>query len=71
MEQDNLVTVEFQMDSKLLEEAEKVLAEQGMTIEEALVLFCRWCAYCPAEATAAIKQWMEDEAKEEGGQCGK
>jgi hypothetical protein len=70
VEQDNLVTVEFQMDSKLLEEAEKVLAEQGMTIEEALVLFCRWCAYCPAEASAAIKQWMEADVNEGGGQCG-
>jgi hypothetical protein len=71
MEQDNLVTIEFQVDSQLLKDAEKVLAEQGMTVEDALVLFFRWCAYCPEEAIATIRQWIEDDAKEEGNQLGK
>jgi antitoxin component of RelBE/YafQ-DinJ toxin-antitoxin module len=66
MEQDNLVTIEFQVDSQLLKDAEKVLAEQGMTVEDALVLFFHWCAYCPEEATSTIKQWIEADAKEGG-----
>jgi antitoxin component of RelBE/YafQ-DinJ toxin-antitoxin module len=62
MEQGNYVTVEFQVDSQLLSDAEAVLAAQGLTVEDALVLFYRWCAYCPAEAAATIKQWAEAES---------
>lgn len=71
MAQDNLVTIEFQVDSQLLQEAEKVLAKQGLTVEDALVLFFRWCAYRPEEATVTIKKWMEDEAREKGCPDGK
>jgi antitoxin component of RelBE/YafQ-DinJ toxin-antitoxin module len=45
-----------------LSDAEAVLAAQGLTVEDALVLFYRWCAYCPAEAAATIKQWAEAES---------
>lgn len=70
MGQDNLVTIEFQVDSQLLEEAEKVLAAQGLTVEDALVLFLQWCAYRPEDAIPTIKQWIEADAKEEGSQRG-
>ena len=34
-----MVTFTIEVDSKLLEEAEKVFAENGLTVEEACILF--------------------------------
>ena len=36
----NTVLIEIQIDTELKETAEKVLAAQGYTLEEAILLFC-------------------------------
>ena len=39
MRMTNMVVIEFQVDAELKDAAEKILAAQGYTLEEAVVLF--------------------------------
>ena len=39
MRMTNMVVIEFQVDTELSDAAEKILAAQGYTLEEAVVLF--------------------------------
>ena len=39
MRMTNMVVIEFQVDAELKDAAEKILAAQGYTLEEAIVLF--------------------------------
>lgn len=65
MDKPFFVTVTFEVDANTLNEAETMLAAQGLTLEDALLNFFSWCARCPDEAAVTIQSWMAEEKKAE------
>lgn len=60
-DKDGLVTISVEIDSELYAQASAVLKEQGLTLEEVLVAFIRFCSL--PENTDTLKAWWE-KAKE-------
>ena len=58
---DNLETVTFEVDEDIAREAEVVLRKQGYTLEDASVMFMRWCAENPDEAKETIQEWLHED----------
>ncbi|MBP3521899.1 MAG: hypothetical protein J6J87_11230 [Oscillospiraceae bacterium] len=59
----NEVTVEI--EDKLLEQAKALLEPEGMTVEELLRQFIRWCAENPDLAEETLRRWQKEEQKAE------
>lgn len=56
-DKDGLVTISVEIDSELCAQASAVLKEQGLTLEEVLVAFIRFCSL--PENTETLKAWWE------------
>lgn len=59
----NEVTVEI--EDKLLEQAKALLEPEGMTVEELLRQFIRWCAENPDLAEETLRRWQKEEQEAE------
>ena len=57
------VTVEI--EDKLLEQAKALLEPEGMTVEELLRQFIRWCAENPDLAEETLRRWQKEEQEAE------
>lgn len=55
----NEVTVEI--EDKLLEQAKALLEPEGMTVEELLRQFIRWCGENPDLAEETLRRWQKEE----------
>lgn len=60
--QENMVTVEIEIDADLKEEAEKECAKRGFTLAQTAEMFITWCAHYPEDA----KKWIKWAMKEQG-----
>lgn len=59
---DGYVTISFSIDAQLKRDAEQVLEELGYSLEQAIVLFFRFCSDFPEEAIALIRQWEKEQS---------
>lgn len=57
IDKDGLVAISVEIDSELCAPARAVLKEQGLSLEEVLVAFIRFCAL--PENTDSLKAWWE------------
>ena len=65
MEMGQLVEVTLEIDAELKEQAEKVLAENGLTLEEATILFFEETVRLeklPFELDEALKQYIKEQS---------
>jgi antitoxin component of RelBE/YafQ-DinJ toxin-antitoxin module len=56
-------TYTFSLDEEVATKAREVLHEQGLTLEDALVMFFDWVVSKPEEAKKEILRWVEEEKK--------
>lgn len=55
----NEMTVEI--EDELLEQAKALLEPEGMTVEELLRQFIRWCGENPDLAEETLRRWQKEE----------
>lgn len=62
MNEDNLVTVEVEVDAELLRQVEKLIEPMGITVELLLVRFFEWLVHpdTTEEAVAMLLKWKEE-----------
>lgn len=54
------VTVEIDADQKLLDQVRPILTAEGLTVEQSIVLFFRWCVDYPELAKKTIMEWRKE-----------
>jgi len=55
-------TVTIEVDSDLLEQVKELIKPYGITPEQLIEQFFRWCAECPEEATQYLKAAMLEQS---------
>lgn len=56
---DHFCLLTITIDSELRDQAEKLFANYGLTLEQAVLLFFKWCGSNPEQAKAALRRWMD------------
>ena len=51
----------LELDDQILPELEKLLPSLGMTLEELVQFFYRWCTENPKLAEESLLQWQEEQ----------
>ena len=58
--------IAIKIDSDLLRQAEEVFSHYGLTVEQAILLFFRWCVDNPAIAAQEIRRWQSESGAQNG-----
>lgn len=58
--------IAIKIGSDLLRQAEEVFSHYGLTVEQAILLFFRWCVDNPAIAAQEIRRWQSESGAQNG-----
>ena len=58
--------ITIKIDSNLLRQAEEAFSRYGLTVEQAVLLFFRWCVDNPAVAAQELRRWQSESEAQNG-----
>lgn len=64
MDEVKMEDILLELDDQVLPELEKLLPSLGMTLQELVVFFFRWCTENPQLAEEYLLQWQEEEKQD-------